>query len=59
MLKEIELPPCISAIGWQGFKDCHNLEKVVLPEGMTGIGSNYFESCYELKELKRQMDYLT
>ena len=46
MLKKIELPMCITNVGWKAFMDCHSLEKVTLPESITNISKDAFVSCY-------------
>ena len=51
---EVIFPTTLKFIGYQAFRDCDDLKKVILPEGLEEIDEEAFSFCRCLKEVYNQ-----
>ena len=50
-IRELQILPGVTGIGYHALVGCSNLERVSIPEGVTRIGQSAFSSCKALQEL--------
>jgi hypothetical protein len=49
-MRHLQIPPSVTHIGENAFKNCFNLASVNIPKHVVHVGNNAFDNCFNLRE---------